>query len=56
VTVIMPDPIFRPVEPLPDDAPEGPLGKRVLWFVGIALVSMLVVAAVAYTLRSLLFL
>ncbi|MEQ9435383.1 hypothetical protein [Hyphomonas sp.] len=52
----MPDPVFRPTEPLPDNQSEGPLIKRVLWFVGIALISMLVVAAVAYTLRSLLFL
>lgn len=51
----MPDPVFRPAEPLPDNAPEGPLAKRVLWFVGIALVSMLVVAGVAYVLRALLF-
>jgi hypothetical protein len=51
----MPDPVFRPVEPLPEDAPEGPLAKRIAWFVGIAIVSMLVVAAVAYALRALLF-
>ena len=53
---IMPDPVFRPVEPLPDGEPEGPLGKRLVWFVGIALVSMLAVAAVAYAMRALLFL
>lgn len=52
----MPDPVFRPKEPLPDNQPEGPLAKRVLWFVGISLASMLAVAAVAYTLRALLFL
>ncbi|WP_156945402.1 DUF2474 domain-containing protein [Hyphomonas johnsonii] len=51
----MPDPVFRPVEPLPDGQPEGPLLKRLAWFVGIALVSVLVVAAVAYTLRAALF-
>jgi|AntAceMinimDraft_11_1070367.scaffolds.fasta_scaffold00342_17 hypothetical protein len=51
----MPDPVFRPVEPLPDGEPEGPLGKRISWFVGIASVSMLVVAAVAYAMRALLF-
>ena len=44
-----------PVQP-GDDNEEAPLGKRLLWFFGIALVSMLVVAVVAYTLRSLLFL
>lgn len=52
----MPDPVFRPAEPLPDGEPEGPLGKRLVWFVGIALASMLVVAAVAYAMRALLFL
>ena len=52
----MPDPVFRPAEPLPEGEPEGPLGKRVLWFIGIALVSMLVVAAVAYAMRAVLFL
>jgi hypothetical protein len=52
----MPDPVFRPAEPLPDGAPEGPLLKRLGWFAGIALVSMLVVAAVAYAMRALLFL
>ncbi|MBU2605313.1 MAG: DUF2474 domain-containing protein [Alphaproteobacteria bacterium] len=51
----MPDPVFRPVEPLPNGEPEGPLGKRISWFVGIALASMLVVAAVAYAMRALLF-
>lgn len=56
MTATMPDPVFRPAEPLPESQPEGPLIKRVLWFVGIALASMLAVAAVAYTLRSLLFL
>ena len=51
----MPDPVFRPAEPLPDGEPEGPLAKRVAWFVGIAIVSMPSVAAVAYALRALLF-
>ncbi|KDA02964.1 MAG: DUF2474 family protein [Alphaproteobacteria bacterium] len=52
----MADPVFRPTEPLPDDQPEGPLFKRLGWFVGIAIISMLAVAAVAYLLRTLLFL
>ncbi|KCZ66479.1 hypothetical protein L53_03930 [Hyphomonas sp. L-53-1-40] len=42
-----------PVQPA-DDNDEPPLTKRLIWFVGIALVSMLVVAVVAYTLRGLL--
>ncbi|WP_339679516.1 hypothetical protein [uncultured Hyphomonas sp.] len=42
-----------PVQP-GDDNEEAPLGKRLLWFFGIALVSMLFVAVVAYTLRGLL--
>lgn len=51
----MADPVFRPTEPLPDGQAEGPLFKRLGWFVGIALVSMLIVAAVAYALRAMLF-
>lgn len=51
----MADPVFRATEPLPDDQSEGPLVKRLGWFVGIAIVSMLVVAAVAYALRAMLF-
>ena len=42
---------IEPVQP-GDDEQEPPLGKRLLWFVGIAFVSMLVVAALAYTLRG----
>ncbi|MBR9807517.1 MAG: hypothetical protein GYB49_09880 [Alphaproteobacteria bacterium] len=41
---------LEPVQP--GDDKEEPLGKRLLWFFGIAFVSMLVVAAVAYTLRG----
>jgi hypothetical protein len=44
---------IEPVQP-DDDEQEAPLGKRLLWFVGIAFVSMLVVAVVAYSLRGLL--
>jgi hypothetical protein len=54
--VIMADPVFRPIEPLPDGEPEGPFVRRLAWFAGIALASMLVVAAVAYSMRTLLFL
>ena len=41
---------LEPVQPGEDK--EEPLAKRLLWFFGIAFVSMLVVAAVAYTLRG----
>jgi hypothetical protein len=34
-------------------APKPPLRKRLLWFVGLWLASLLVVAAVAYGLRAL---
>lgn len=44
---------IEPVSPGDDDQ-EAPLGKRLAWFVGIALVSLLVVAALAYALRGLL--
>ncbi len=41
------------IEPVqPGDGEEGPLVKRLLWFAGISLVSMMVVAVVAYTLRG----
>lgn len=34
---------------------DGPLWKRLLWFAGLALISLIVVAVTAYVLRSLLF-
>lgn len=40
-----------PVQPQ-ENGEEPPLAKRLLWFIGIALVSMLVVATIAYTLRG----
>lgn len=45
--------MLEPVGPGEDD--KQPVAKRLGWFFGIALVSMLVVAAVAYALRALLF-
>lgn len=42
---------IEPVRP-EENGEEPPLAKRLLWFVGIAFVSMLVVAAIAYTLRG----
>lgn len=45
--------MLEPVGPGEDD--KQPLVKRLGWFFGIAFVSMLVVAAVAYLLRGLLF-
>lgn len=47
--VTMPDPQG------PGTGPEPPLLQRLGWFVGLALASMLTVAAVAYALRALLF-
>ncbi len=44
---------FEPVAPANDN--QAPLWKRLLWFFGLALVSGLVVAHVAYALRGLLF-
>lgn len=44
--------MLEPVGPGSEDEP--PLVQRLAWFGGIALVSMLVVAAVAYSLRGLL--
>lgn len=37
-------------------ADEKPLGVRLAWFFGLALASLAVTAALAYTLRALLFL
>lgn len=45
--------MLEPVGPGEDD--HQPLVKRLGWFFGIAFVSMLVVAAVAYALRAVLF-
>ena len=47
----MPDIIEGP----PDaDAPPEPLGRRLVWFAGLAIAGSLAVAAVAYALRALL--
>jgi len=45
--------MLEPVGPGDDD--HRPLVKRLGWFFGIAIASMLVVVAVAYTLRAALF-
>ena len=42
--------------PPPPDAPRRPLGRRLGWFVGLALLGSLATAAVAYALRALLWL
>ena len=46
----MPAIIEGPPEP---GEPEPPLGRRLLWFVGIAAASAAAVAAAAYALRAL---
>lgn len=53
--VIMPD-RFEPTPPPDEGAAEKPLGVRLAWFVGLAVVSGGVVAVVAYVLRGVLFL
>jgi len=45
--------MLEPAGPGEDD--HQPLTKRLAWFFGIAAASMLVVAAVAYALRAVLF-
>ena len=47
----MAPPIIEPPEP---GAPQPPLGRRLLWFAGIAAASVLATAAVAYGLKALL--
>jgi len=46
---------MRPIIEGPPEAgePKQPLGKRLLWFAAIWLVSLVSVAAVAYALRAL---
>lgn len=51
----MPDGFLDPTPPSDRDAGEGPLWKRLAWFVLIALASGAAVAATAYVLRGLLF-
>ena len=46
---------FQPQGPDETNQAGGPLGKRLLWFVGLAVASLTVVAAAAYVLRGLLF-
>ena len=44
------------LEPIgPEKDREPPLGQRLLWFAGLSLASVVVVAALAYALRALLF-
>jgi len=43
------------IEPPPEpDAPQGPLWKRLAWFLGLAIAATLLTAAVAYALKALL--
>jgi hypothetical protein len=47
----MPAIIEGPPEP---GAPQGPLWRRLAWFVGLAVAAMLATAAVAYGLKAIL--
>lgn len=49
-------PIIEPVGAPPPDAPKPPLGRRLMWFAGLALGGMIATGAVAYGLRAALFL
>lgn len=48
--------LFEPEGPDETGEASSPVGAKLLWFAGIALVSVLVVALAAYTVRGLLFL
>ncbi|MEM5518410.1 hypothetical protein WNY37_15750 [Henriciella sp. AS95] len=48
--------LLEPEGPDETGASQRPIGKRLLWFVGLAAASVIVVAVVAYALRGLLFL
>ena len=45
---------FSPQGPDETNEAGGPLGRRLLWFAGLAVASLIVVAVTAYTLRGLL--
>jgi hypothetical protein len=45
--------IIRPVPPPEPGEDGGPLWKKLLWFAGLCVAGVIVVGAVAYTLRSL---
>lgn len=47
--------LIEPEGPDETGAAQRPLGRRLLWFGGLALVSLSVVAVTAYVLRGLLF-
>jgi len=46
--------LFEPEGPDESGGETRPLGTRLLWFAGLAVASLMVVAAVAYVLRGLL--
>lgn len=50
----MPDPL-RPVGPPTEEEDAPPLAKKLLWFAGLALAGLIIVAGAAYLLRALLF-
>ncbi|GAB5459141.1 MAG: hypothetical protein Hens3KO_21710 [Henriciella sp.] len=47
--------LFEATPPLEDGEPEPPLSRKLLWFIGLMLLGVTVVAISAYTLRSFLF-
>ncbi len=47
-------PRWSPEGPPEEGAPEPPLGRRLIWFAGLALAGSGVTATVAYALRALL--
>lgn len=45
--------IIRPVPPPEPGEPQGPLWRRLAWFVALCLAGLIVVGTVAYVLRAL---
>jgi hypothetical protein len=47
--------LFEPEGPAETNKAAAPLGRRIAWFAGLAVLSLAIVAATAYLLRALLF-
>lgn len=55
MAIMSPKDLFEAAPPLQDGQAEPPLGRKLIWFIGLMLAGVCIVAATAYTLRAFLF-